>query len=272
MQRTNVVILILTFICIGCSGGAYIGTQSQGDSRFNNLLIDEKIGANHPPVLVIGSKFIYQDNNFSNGKICNVTMVVKQKKEFEKKSAYWVEVSREGLNYIDVYDMNLNWIGSVGDGKELESAEPCLQVFKWPLMVGKKWDSNYILKSYSKRFHPIPSKITVNIRTYEEVTVPAGTFKVLRIQAGGETFWYAPSIGWVVKEQIGPYGKEGWLLELVEYRIAYRIAEKQREICLENGMKKGSKSFPDGGLSKGLLLYLPFNPVHVSGSHSADNS
>ena len=235
MQRITV-ILVLTFFCVGCSGSAYIGMQSAGDSRLNNLFIDEKIGANYPPVLVMGSKFIYQDTNLSNGKICNVTMVVKQKKEFDKKPAYWIEVSREERNYFDIYDMNLNWIGSFADGKELESAEPCIRVFKWPLRVGKKWDSSYTLRDYSEGFRPSPSKITVNIRTYEEVTVPAGTFKALRIQAGGETFWYAPSIGWVVKEQIGPYGKEEWLLELVEYSIPHRIAEKERpwkrgEIC-----------------------------------------
>ena len=107
MQRM-VAILGLAFICAGCSGGAYIGKQSSGNSRTNNSYIDEKIGADHPPVLAMGSKFIYQDTNLSNGKICKVTMVVKEKKEFEKKPAYWMEVSREGENYFDIYDMDLN--------------------------------------------------------------------------------------------------------------------------------------------------------------------
>ncbi|MGA2316142.1 MAG: hypothetical protein ABSG71_07150 [Thermodesulfobacteriota bacterium] len=230
VQRA-IVILVLTFTCLRCSGGAYIGAKNSGSP---SNLIDEKV--DHPPVLVMGTKFIYQDANLSNGKICNVTMVVKQRKEFDKKPAYWIEVSREERNYFDIYDMNLNWIGSFADGKELESAEPCIRVFKWPLRVGKKWDSSYTLRDYSEGFRPSPSKITVNIRTYEEVTVPAGTFKALRIQAGGETCWYVPSIGWVVKEQSGPYGKEEWLLELVKYSIPHRIAEKERpwkrgEIC-----------------------------------------
>jgi hypothetical protein len=227
MQRM-MIISILIFICVGCSGTTYIGSQNRAD--LNTLYINEKIGAKYPPVLVMGSKFIYQDNNLLNGNVCKVTMVVKEKKEFEKKPAYWIDVSREEKNYFDIYDMNLNWIGSFAEGEELESAEPCIRVFEWPLRVGKKWVSNYTLRNYSEGFRPSPSKITVNIRTYEEVTVPAGTFKVLRIQAGGETFWYAPSIGWVVKEQIGPYSKYGWLLELVEYSIPHRIAEKEWEI------------------------------------------
>jgi len=137
-------------------------------------------------------------------------------------------VVREGKNYFDIYDMNLNWIGSFADGKELESAEPCIGVFKWPLTIGKKWDSHYTLRD-SKGIRILTSDVAMKIRTYEEVTVPGGTFKALRIQAGGETVWYAPSIGWVVKERIGPYGKNGWRLELVEYRIPHRIAEKAGE-------------------------------------------
>ena len=218
MQRI-LIILVLAFISVGCSGGVYIGKQSSGNSPINNFYTDEKIGADQPSVLVMGSKFIYQDTNLSNGNICKVTMVVKEKKEFEKKRAYWIEVNREGGSYFDIYDMNLNWIGSFAAGKELESAEPCIRVFKWPLRVGKKWDSDYTSRDYSEGFRPSPSKVTVNIQAYEDITVPAGTFKALRIQAGKEMLWYVPSIGWVVKEQIGPYGKDGWLLELVEYTV-----------------------------------------------------
>jgi len=223
-----VVILVLTLICIGCAGGAHNGTQSAG-SGLNNLYIDKKIGANHPPVLVLGSMFAYQDTNLSTEKICKVTMVVRGKKEFEKKPAYWIDVIREGKNYFDIYDLNLNWIGSFAEGRELESAEPCIHVFKWPLRVGEKWSSEYILRDYSHGVHIQPSKVAVNVRTYEEVTVPAGIFDALRIQAGEETFWYTPSIGWVVREQIGSSGKDGWLLELVEYSIPHRIAERERE-------------------------------------------
>jgi hypothetical protein len=118
--------------------------------------------------------------------------------------------------------MNLNWIGSSENGKELESAEPCIQVFDWPLKVGKKWNSDYISRQCSEGFRPSRSKISVKVRTYEEVTVPAGTFKTLRIQAGEETFWYAPSIGWAVREEIESNGKAEWLLELVNYKIPQR--------------------------------------------------
>jgi hypothetical protein len=210
-------ILLLTTTCLGCSGGFYFGAKKTGSPSH---LTDEKL--DHPPVLVMGSNFVYQDTNLSNGKTCKVIMTVKERKNFERKPAYWIEVNREGESYFDIYDMNLNWMGSFEDGKELESAQPCIRVFDWPLKVGKKWSSNYISRQRSELFRPSRSKVSVKIRTYEEATVPAGTFETLRIQADEETFWYAPSIGWAVKEKIGPYGKAEWLLELVKYRIPQR--------------------------------------------------
>jgi hypothetical protein len=57
------------------------------------------------------------------------------------------------------------------------------------------------------------------MQNYEEVRVPAGAFKALRIQAGEETFWYAPSIGWIVKEELGLDNQNKRILELLEYRI-----------------------------------------------------
>jgi hypothetical protein len=216
LQRA-IVMFVLTFTCLRCSGGGYIGSKNSGVS---SNLIGEKL--DHPPVLVVGSIFIYQDTNLSEGKIRKVIMAVKEKKEFERKPAYWIQVNRERDRYFDIYDMNLNWIGSSEDGKELESAEPCIRVFDWPLKIGKKWSSDYISRQRSEGFRPCRSKISVKIRTYEEVTVPAGTFNSVRIQAGEETFWYAPLIGWAVKEKIEPYGKAEWLLELVEYRIPQR--------------------------------------------------
>jgi hypothetical protein len=218
MIRRIFFILTLILICTGCAGSGNLGAQNTGNSP-NDPSMDEEIVARHLPALVMGSRFTYQDTDLSNGKIYKVAIIVKEMKEFRRKLSYWIEVSREEKSYFDIYDMSLNWIGSFADGKELESAEPCIQVFNWPLKIGKKWNSNYTVKEYSGGAHLSHSKTGVNIRTYEEVKVPAGTFKALRIQAGEETFWYAPSIGWAVKEQIGPQGKDGWLLELVEYSI-----------------------------------------------------
>src|SRR4030042_4915085 len=119
--KRMVVILVLTSICIGCARGGYNATQGAG-SRLDTLSIDKKIGANHPPVLVMDSMFTYQDTNFSGGKTHKVTtvMVVEEKKEFEKKMAYWIDVRRKRENYFNIYDTDLHWIEQFADGKKLQ--------------------------------------------------------------------------------------------------------------------------------------------------------
>jgi hypothetical protein len=206
--------LILTLISVGCSGGAFISPKSSLDIELKN-------NSSNPPNLIMGSKFIYQYSNPSDGKSGKVTMEVEERKEFDHKQAYWIKVTGKENSYFNIYDMNLNWIGLFGDGKELESVEPCFQIFKWPLEIGEKWISQYTFRDYSDFSHGVhidTSQVSVNIRTYEEVKVPAGVFKALRIQVGGATFWYAPSIGWIVKEQTGS-DRQTEILELVEYNI-----------------------------------------------------
>ncbi len=223
-KATHTILFLLTlgFISTGCAGSTNLGSQD-GGSLLREDSASDQMGAQRPPSLVVGSKFIYRDTNVSTGRICRVAMVVEEMKEFEKKPAYWIEVRREKERYFDIYDMNLNWIGSFANGKELESAEPCIRVFDWPLRVGKKWKSDYMVTDYSGGAHLYRERITVNIRRYEEVRVPAGTFRALKIQAGEETLWYAPSIGWAIREQIGRREREGWLLELVEYSIPLKL-------------------------------------------------
>jgi hypothetical protein len=218
--QTATMVLILPFLCMGCF---YAHNSVNGGG--NNLTLEKNIGAEHAPVLVPGSEFIYRKTNYSDDSHSEISMNIKEKKESEGKQAYWIEVVKEGGSYFNIYDMNLNWIGLFGEGRTLEKAEPCIRIFEWPLKIGEKWKSEYTLRDYSDHSHSVyvhSSKVDVNIRTYEQVTVPAGTFKALRIQVGGETVWYAPSIEWIVKEQMGPYGKDGWLLELAGYNIPQR--------------------------------------------------
>ncbi len=214
--------LTLSLISAGCACTISPDSQNATAPFHTRFFLNER-KVQHPPSLVIGSRFIYRDTDVSNGKRRKVAMIVKKMRKFETKPAYWIEVSRGEQDYFDIYDLNLNWIGSLVDGRELESAEPCIRAFDWPLRVGKTWTSDCTLKEYQAGAHLYHSRVGVNIQKYEEVRVPAGTFGALRIQAGKETFWYAPSIGWVVREQTGPQERGGWLLELVEYSIPAKI-------------------------------------------------
>ncbi len=208
-----VLISILALLYVGCSGihlFSQKGRPAKGSSGENV--------ANKPPILAMGSKFTYRDTSSSDGKTSKVTMEVKEKKVFERKETYWIEAVGEGADYFNLYDTHLNWVGSFGDGKKIESASPCIQRFKWPLSVGKKWESKFTYTNYSRENKTYSFKTPISIMGYEDVTVPAGTFKTFRIQAGEEMYWYAPSVGWVVKEQLGSYYTRH-VLELEEYTI-----------------------------------------------------
>jgi hypothetical protein len=80
-----------------------------------------------------------------------------------------------------------------------------LQFLQWPLAVGKTWQFE----------HPMTDGGTfvwnVKVDRWEDVTVPAGSFKTLVISVEGKqtngvqaqrrTVWYAPSAKWRVKEE-----------------------------------------------------------------------
>jgi len=122
--------LILGLICVGCSTSVCFNRK---DAKGKDLSENDKCSANHPPILYPGSKFIYQDIGSSDGRVSRVTMEVKDRKPFEHKQAYWIDVTENEMNYFSIYAMDLNWIGMFGEGKKLESAEPCLQILRWPL-------------------------------------------------------------------------------------------------------------------------------------------
>lgn len=97
------------------------------------------------------------------------------------------------------------------DGNEITSWRPLNPLVgqKWldfPLSVGKTWETRFTSTggSYINYF---------TVLSYEEVTVPAGTFKAFKIQEhqmaargsyGVRYFWYAPEVGYYVKRQWAP--------------------------------------------------------------------
>ena len=77
--QTIVIILLSTFVCVRCSRVAHIHPESIADPGRSNLSDDRESGVNHPPILYMGSKFIYQDISLLDGKVSRVTMEVKER-------------------------------------------------------------------------------------------------------------------------------------------------------------------------------------------------
>ena len=108
---------------------------------------------------------------------------------------------------------------------------------RFPLNTGKSWKFDYVVRSNGKE---VKVAQTAVVRGWEEVRVPAGTFRALRVEHDGryrasesgfswsgkirETYWFAPSVGRVVMREYrdtkgdgGPWDQ--WRDELVAIRL-----------------------------------------------------
>jgi hypothetical protein len=95
------------------------------------------------------------------------------------------------------------WIGFFRDGKPLVTWDPPLG-FQWPISVGKSWTT-----THSQSIPGMPQKQTLELKVaveaYEDVVVPAGSFKTFRMKIadnmGAENVvWYSPDLGIFVKQ------------------------------------------------------------------------
>lgn len=102
-------------------------------------------------------------------------------------------------------------------------------IIKFPLKAGKWWKYEYEKEKELIEIERIAGKrgkriATYEVVSYEQTTVPAGTFWVFKIEVtkeskktiskGSATYWYAPDIKQIIKSS-----EEGKLSELKEYKI-----------------------------------------------------
>lgn len=78
--------------------------------------------------------------------------------------------------------------------------------WQYPLEVGKSWSRNFKLNMHAAK-QVLNVEGTWTVEAYEDVTVPAGTFKAWRVRTvdnlGNDNLaWYAPSTGIFVKQSL----------------------------------------------------------------------
>ncbi len=97
-----------------------------------------------------------------------------------------------------------NWFASVVREKERTGSTPHTGTFAWPLAVGKTWTSTYHYRDNQRNYRFNNVTTSWRVAAEEEVTVPAGRFKALRLEGENNgnrwTVWYVPAIRIVVKE------------------------------------------------------------------------
>lgn len=173
-----------------------------------------------------GTKWVTRTVN-QDGAASTTAFTVLEEDLYEGKPVYRIQFGRD----ISIYDKaTRNWIVTLRDRTERFKASPDDGTFFWPLWVGKWWRASYTYYNHVQGRSWSPVEFTWEVKAYEEVKVPAGTFKAFRIESSPgrnaatfTTLWYAPEIKLIVKRisertsdhYLGP-GKS--LTELIEYR------------------------------------------------------
>jgi len=169
-----------------------------------------------------GTKWVYRTVDHT-GTTTTATYTVIEEGIYEGKPAFRVS---DGVNLL-IYDkVTRNWVATLREGKERFSASPNNGAFSSPLWVGKSWIARY---SYNDRVRGRTFNIIEywwKVEAYEDVKVPAGTFKAFRLEGSNPyastTLWYAPEAKLIIKRvferastsYLG-YGK--FTTELLEY-------------------------------------------------------
>jgi hypothetical protein len=98
-----------------------------------------------------------------------------------------------------------NWLGIFNGDTPVMTWDPPLH-WQWPLEVGKSWARKQSMTVYPAK-RTITYDVTQKVEAYEDVSVPAGTFKAFKVSTktslGDENFvWFSPEHGLFVKQSL----------------------------------------------------------------------
>jgi len=127
------------------------------------------------------------------------------------------------------FDAERRIVASARDGKPIQTYHPFEALYDWPLFGGKSWPSEFQVKNYDRN-QTLDAKYVFTVEAFEEVTVPAGTFKTFRIRRTSPddrdryVVWYEPKLGLEVKRDWERYATHPWgvgthQMEMLSYTI-----------------------------------------------------
>lgn len=147
---------------------------------------------------------------FRNGKSATEIFTAMKNAIHEGRPAHRASAGKL-VRILDASTRSLTAI--VVSGREVLRFSPHNGAFAPPLWVGKKWKHVMTVIDPVKGERQGPMRIPFEVEALEDVTVPAGTFKALRIRMDGEldgvegmmtdlirqTDWFVPGLGLTVK-------------------------------------------------------------------------
>jgi hypothetical protein len=188
-------------------------TKGQSQEIIQASIGDVTAKAEFPPIGTKYTKlFITENHTFTR------TFTVVNDGIFEGKQVHRILV--EGKDKINLYDkVSKQWLGQIVDGEVVMRAKPYDDLFRFPLYVGKKYESKHV---YSEKDHTKKIIRSIEVKSFEEVTVPAGTFEAFKIlvrQKGVEKiYWYSPKLKICLKKWEKHRRKGESTRELIKYK------------------------------------------------------
>ncbi len=165
--------------------------------------------------LKAGAKWDYQVTT-GDGNTGKITVQVAKIEKIDDKPLARLEALKDGMVVVTEH-MSSDAKGVYRHRSMGAEVSPPVQVIKYPLKPGESWKQEVTINT---------QKMTINSKTLpqEEVTVPAGKFKVYPVQVeadtGGQkittTYYFAPGMGPV--KQIADLGGIKVTLELEKYQ------------------------------------------------------
>ena len=159
-----------------------------------------------------------------SGPTVTLTYTVIEDGVYEGKPVHRVVVGND-TNLYDVATSNA--IATLRFGKEVSSTLPHDGMLSWPLYVDKSWTATFTFNNRVQGMTIGPVNVQYRVAASEDVTVPAGTWKALKIQSetsnsAFSTIWYVPEIKLMVKRinetTVGhPSGRTKVVYEVIQY-------------------------------------------------------
>ena len=153
-----------------------------------------------------GTKFMFRKTDVTDANAQKLTTYTEtvQSEEIYKGTPVYRET--DGVDVKLFNKRNCNWMATLRGGVQRYSASPDDGTFSWPLFVGKQWTANLTYHDHVRERSWSPVVSYWKVASYEDVTVPAGTFKAFRLEQSpgtnngtSVTDWYAPELKAIVK-------------------------------------------------------------------------
>ena len=184
------------------------------------------------PAVKPGDTWVYQRTEFESGKVTgrSTTRVV-----FANDAVIQTVVTRgqDGNEIDESYTADWNTIA----GADGSNFNPHTGIFRWPLAVGSSYSTAFENTIPRLGAFRVKHERTVKVAGWEEVTVPAGKFRALKVVVEGtfqridqaisgsatSVFWYVPEVKRWVKYTYEDRTFRGrvnwWGVDLVGFKV-----------------------------------------------------